>query len=434
MNCGIVFAWPSPSIPKLIANSSEIKITFEEASYFAVIPPVTMSILSVFMAVVVDVIGRRRTIIMMPFFQLLSWIMIYLANSIGMLYAARLVAGIADSMNFITIPTFMAEVSEPKVRGSWGNGLAISLYLGGLLANTIGSYLTIKTAALVFALVPITQMCLVLLVPESPYFLLMKNDVDAARESLQILRWKDDVEEELSRLTKDVERQTSERGTFLDLFTNPINRKGVFIALGARAAQQMSGFSAFTIYTQYLFSQAGSNISSVTSSIILNALLVVCITIAIFFVDKVSRRDLLVISCIGSAIVLSLETCYFYMSDNTSIDTTNFRWLPLVGMLAYIIVFSFGLGTIPTLMLGELFSASIKSKAMCFLIITFSMLVIIVSKVFQFCTYNFGIYVPFLLFTLCCWISAVLCYFFIPDTRGKTLEEIQQLLRGSAKI
>ncbi|KAF2880846.1 hypothetical protein ILUMI_25335 [Ignelater luminosus] len=431
LSAGSLIAWTSPSIPILTTNASHLEpITFEEASYFAVIPPFAAIIASPFWSLVVDGFGRQKTIMMMAAFYFLSWILIAFGHNLIILYVSRVLEGAADAALFTAVPIYIGEITEPSVRSSWGNLIAFFGFLGQFLINAVGSYCDIKTTALIFCVIPLIQFFLMAFMPESPYYLLIKNQDDDACTSLKILKWNDDIGSELKTLATAVKRQISESGTFKDLFSIPVNRKTLLIAIGIRATQQLSGLPAFYMYTQYMFQKAGGDFSASTSAIMFSGVFLVVITVCSFVIHRFGRKPLMTFSCLGCGIVLTIEFAYLFISEKTSIDVSEFNWVPIAAMMSYIPVCAIGLGIIPTLMLGELFSASIKGKAMCVLNICFSIFLLIVAKLFQSLSHNFGMCVPFCFFAVCCYASTFFSYYCIPETKGKTLEEIQLNLRG----
>ncbi|KAF2880845.1 hypothetical protein ILUMI_25334 [Ignelater luminosus] len=425
------FSWTSPAIPILISNSTHLEtiMTLEEASYLTVIPPVASAVSSPIMAILIDLFGRKPLLMFMAVPHLLAWILIITAENTYIFYLSRFLSGIADAVIFNAGAAYIGEIAIPSVRGSWGNLLAIGIYFGQLLVNIIGAYYSIRTTAYIFISLPIIYLLLMLLLPETPYFLLTKKQEGKARESLRILRWTNNVEDEFVSLTKDVKRQVSESGTFKDIFTIPTNRKALLLSIAIRGAQQLSGFPAFAVYTQFMFQQAGGDISASMSAIIYSAILCVLISTTAFFVDRFGRKPLMTFSSFACGVVLLIEASYFCVDQHHIMDTADFKWMPLAGMLAYTVVFSSGLGIMPTLMLSELFSASIKSKALCVIHISFSIYILTISKLFQVLTSNFGLYVPFYLFSFCCFLSTIFSYLCVPETKGKTLEEIQQSLK-----
>lgn len=135
-------------------------------------------------------------------------------------------------------------------------------------------------------------------------------------------------------------------------------------------------------------------------------------------------------SLLGCGIVLIFLAVYFFLDQNMEVDMTLVQWFPLVGMLAYIISMSFGVGIIPLLMLGELFSTSIKAKALTFTTVVTGLIQFMTSQIFYELYLKCGLFAPFLMFAISCFISTLLTVKIIPETKGKTLEEIQQLLRS----
>lgn len=266
--------------------------------------------------------------------------------------------------------------------------------------------------------------------PETPYYLLMKNNRSAAEKSLQFLRQRKNVEQELESLQNDVDRQLSESGTFMDLWRIPSNRKACIIVIGLRTFQQFSGISAFTLYTQKLFKEAVDTISPSLSANIFSLIQLILTFFSSILVDITGRKPLLIFSCVSCFFVLTIEAVYFILRDFTSIEVSSLWWLPLGGMILYIIVFSIGLGSIVNLMIGELFNQSVKAKAMCLVNIYFAIAMSVTTKFFQFMTDLNGLSVPILVFGGSCGLGALFCYYIVPETKGRTLEEIQQLLKG----
>lgn len=434
LTSGIFFAWTSPSIPLLISAEGPYKFTLEQCSYLAVIQPVVAMLGSFFYGVLTDKIGRKYALLSIALPQALAFICTALATNIYQFYIARIFSGIAEACVYTALPTYVAEMSTPKVRGSWGNMLTASIYLGYLVMNAIGGFLSIKTTAWICLIFPIIFASGFIFMPESPYYCLMNGKEEEARKSLKWLRRLQNVDVELSEINAAVKRQMAESGTWKDLVCIKSNRRALIAGIFLRVSQQFSGCSSFAIYTQYIFLQAGGQVPAEYSSIIYVAGITIANVIASFTLDKFGRRLAVLSSLLACSLILFSESSFFYVSlQRPDIDISSIRWFPLLGMTLYVPALAMGLGIVPSLMLGELFSASIKAKGLAVLTLLLQLLVGLTAKLFQLLETNYGLHVPFAVFGVCCLCNSCVAYFVVPETKGKTLEEIQQALKGSKK-
>ncbi|KAL1517466.1 hypothetical protein ABEB36_001229 [Hypothenemus hampei] len=428
---GMHYGWPSSALPKLLSNSSSISVTDNQGSWMAVMPLLGSVLGSLIVGSTVDIFGRKRTILIssLPYFA--AWIMVAFARSVLLIYVARFIAGVADGWIFTAMPIYVAEISDPRIRGLLGSGVSVCWIFGILLINIVGNYLDITLAALVSSTLPLACIATFIFMPESPYYLLMRGNHEEAKKNLQKLRGLQDVDSEIMRIEQALKDQTNKSGKFLDLFTNKDNRKAVFVMLILRGAQQMSGTTAVTFYAQSIFIQAENQLSSELASIIYFSVQVTLSCFCSSIVDKAGRRPLLITSITGSAIFLFIEGIYFYLKNCTVLDISAFGLVPIIGLIGFVIIFSLGMQTIPILMLGEIFSPNVKAFALCFADIYFSVIATIVSKFFQIMKDSFGMHAPFFAFSCSCVIGLVLIVLFVPETKGQTLEDIQIYLKGN---
>lgn len=226
-----------------------------------------------------------------------------------------------------------------------------------------------------------------------------------------------------------VEKEVSEKGTWLDLVKIPSNRRALIAGVFLRTAQQMSGFMTFNAFAAFVFKKADTNISSRLSSIIYSSLLSLTTVFSLYTIAKFPRIKNFLYSSIASAIVLLSLAIYFFLEQNSMLDMTNVHWIPLGGMIIFIIVATFGYANLPTLMLSELFSTTIKSKALTVTTIINGATNFISNKLFYVLYAQFGLYVPFLLFSIFGFLSSIFVMKLLPETQGKTLGEIQQSMR-----
>ncbi|CAG9827969.1 unnamed protein product [Diabrotica balteata] len=388
-----------------------------------------------FFSKLTNIIGRKKTMLLIGVPQILSLLICGFARSIYVFYIGRVFAGLASAIVWSALPAYIGEVASPQVRGVWGNSLTSVIYAGQFFINVAGSYCDILTASCIFTSISVLFSVVFYFMPESPFFFIINGDEESAKKSLRFLTRKTNVDKDFLMLKKDVDRQMSETGNWKDLFCIKSNRKALTIALFLRITQTFSGSAILTQYNQYIIKKAGGNVSPEIASIIFTGLCVVFnIFVISFIVDRFSRKVLYASSSVLCSMVQCTLASYFYFDEfvpNADLDSVS--WLPLTCLITFQIGWSYGLAIIPTLMMGELFSVSIKSKAMIIMMVALGGGVSFVNLLFNILNSALGTFAPFAFFALCGIGSAIMSLYIIPDTKGKTLEEIQMDLKASSK-
>lgn len=424
------YGWSSPYLPVLLSGTYIFTIQSEEASWLAIMPALGVIIGSILSHFIINVLGRKSLILLISAPFVVTWLMIGLARTSVLFHVARFTAGMADGLTFIVVPIFLGEIAEPKIRGMLSSSCPTAVVMATLLMNIFGRYMSIPTTAFVAAVFPLASLCIFMWIPESPYFLLMKGRNDEAKVCLKRFRGTDNVEKEFERVKSAVQDQNENAGKFLELFTIPSNRKALFIALGTRSVQLLTGIHAITFYCKTIFDESGDFLAPSIATIIFHAVQLFMSIIASFVVDISGRRPLLIMSVTGAAITLFANGCFLYVKHCTEVDVSNLTFLPIVCLLCFIIVFAVGLQTIPMLLLSELFPTNVKGFALCIAGVFFGIVSSGVSKFFHFTNENYGMHVPFFAFAACSVVGLGFIVFFVPETKGHSLEDIQNCLKN----
>lgn len=422
---GSQFAFASPAIPKLI---SQFGFTIEQVSYLTVIPPAAMVIATPLFCKLTDSIGRKKTLLLTGIIQLTGWLLVAFAENIWLFYLSRAMYGISDACIFAALPAYIAEVTTPKIRGLYGNMLVVSFF-GQFLSNFVGYYCSISTTGAIMSIFPILYTIFFSFMPETPYYLVMIDNLDEAKNSLKKLRGTHDVTDEIDQIKKDVDRQLSETGNFKDLWLIQSNRKALFVTILTRGAYQLSGFVALVGYSQYVFQEAGGVIPNGIAAMVVSAMFCVFIIFSGVISDRLGRTKSMIISCSVCGLSFLAEAIYFYLQDGEIIDLSPVNWFPLAGIVVFAASFCAGLGVVPTLISGEIFSTSIRKHANGVANAVFAAYGTVLVKVFQVMMTRYGLWAPFLFFGVCNLANGVMSYFVVPETKDKTLEEIQQMLK-----
>lgn len=170
-----------------------------------------------------------------------GWILIGVATSVAHIYVSRVLSGLAYGLCYSVLPMYLAEIASDRVRGSICVLLTVMAKLGILYAYAIGPYTSVKLMAWLALIPSAVFVGTFVWFPESPYYLLGKNQIEKAKRSLSLLRQSNDVDEELERMTIAVKKSEENKGPFNELFFNKGNRMSLIIIMGLAIAQQLCG-------------------------------------------------------------------------------------------------------------------------------------------------------------------------------------------------
>lgn len=297
--------------------------------------------------------------------------------------------------------------------------------IGILWIYSIGTEVQIWLSSLLSAIPLVVFLFLYPLLPESPYYLIMKGKTEEGKGILQKLRNEKNVDEEFGRI-KDSITEINFKKCFKDICTVTRHRRAIFISIGCFLTGQLTGGITFVFYAHLIFKRAG-DVSANTLSIIKAILQLISCVCSAYAVETTGKRPLLIISCVGSSLFMAAEGIYFYLHDN-GYDVSSIWWLPLVAMILFNMCQVIGLQSIPLVLLGELFDPSVKPVAVCISKMSLSVGVLIVGKLFQILVDGFGNATPFFVFCVMGVLGLIFVVFCVPETRGKSLEDIQYYL------
>ena len=153
--------------------------------------------------------------------------------------------------------------------------------------------------------------------------------------------------------------------------------------------------------------------------------------VSVMVVDKLGRRLLLLVSATVMAAATIAMGVYFYLKDHGG-NVSNLGWLPVCSLCVFIVMFSIGFGPVPWLMMGELFSSDIKGVAGSIAGTTNWVLAFIVTKTFVDLRIALGSGETFWLFSGITLVGVLFVFVFVPETKGKSLNEIQDILAGKS--
>ncbi|CAH2036811.1 unnamed protein product [Thlaspi arvense] len=363
--------------------------------------------------------------------NIIGWLSISFAKDTSFLYMGRLLEGFGVGIISYTVPVYIAEIAPQNMRGALGSVNQLSVTIGIMLAYLLGLFVPWRILA-VLGVLPCTLLIPGLFfIPESPRWLAKMGLTDDFETSLQVLRGFDtDITIEVNEIKRSVASSGKRSAIrFVDLK----RRRYYFplmVGIGLLVLQQLGGINGVLFYSSTIFESAGVSSSNVATFGV-GAVQVIATAVATWLVDKSGRRLLLMISSIGMTISLVIVAAAFFLKEFVSPDSQMYNILSMVsvvGVVAMVIACSLGMGPIPWLIMSEILPVNIKGLAGSIATLAnwfVSWLVTMTANMLL--AWSSG--GTFTLYALVCGFTVAFVSLWVPETKGKTLEEIQALFR-----
>ncbi|XP_029169071.1 facilitated trehalose transporter Tret1-like isoform X2 [Nylanderia fulva] len=375
-----------------------------------------------------EYVGRKRTLLLSGLPLISSWIFNICATSVTSLYLSRFCSGVGSGILWPAMPLYLGEVADPAIRGSLISMNVNVASVGTFLATVMGPYLSMEMFAYVSLVPNILFVALFSLIPESPYHYALHGDIDEAEASLKWFRREADVKAELQQLQDFVNGASVSILTKLKDFLLPENFKKILILFGLNVFVYTSAYNTMTSYAEIVVTNSGV---SITPSIVVMALsfsTIVAGSTAVLLVDTLGRKNLLIVSCVGVFVSLVALGLHFHLLS-LNFDPEKLTWLPITSLLSFNLFVSYGLIPVPGTLLGEMFPANLKTLASLCIASGNATLSFLFARTFQPFIAAAGEKVVFWSYGFVVLTAVPYIWYLIPETKGKSLLEIQQSVK-----
>lgn len=442
---GSCFGWVTPILDFMLGPDSEIPMTSSQSSWMVAIIElgnIASPIPASFMA---DRWGRKPSILLTGPLYFLSWVVILVWPSVEALYTARILQGLAMGIVYTVVPLYLSEISRPELRGSITSLFHNSWYLGHLVEYSVGPLLPYRAYTYVTATLPVISFFLFYGQPETPYFLLMKKKEQEASKALGRLRGTNLVNEELETMTESVRNQLKNRASWREILRTSGDRRSLYIVVGLGAIRVLNGLIAIMTYSTVTFSKIRSRnnieaplLGGIFTPTNITILFGIILFVSSFFVtliaDLSGRRVLLMCSCLGACVNLFLAGSYFFIIEKTYMDVSKYSWFPVVTIILFSLFVTLGLGPVSVMYQSEMFLTNTRGFASSISAINITVNAFFILKFYQVIADSVGVYFVFWLFSSFCLLGSFWIYFTVPETRGKTFDQIRKDLNASMKV
>ncbi|XP_066836583.1 solute carrier family 2, facilitated glucose transporter member 8 isoform X2 [Anser cygnoides] len=396
LSFGFVLGYSSPVIPELRKiNDPTLRLDSSQASWFGSVVTLGAAAGGILGGYLVDKVGRKLSLMLCSIPYVSGYVVIISAQNVWMLYFGRILTGLASGITSLVVPVYISEISHTKVRGMLGSCVQLMVVTGILGAYIAGITLKWHWLAVLCSFPPCIMLLLMSFMPETPRFLLNQNKHAEAIASLQFLRGPYvDHEWECRQIKANVEEENSRM-----------------------------------------------------ASVVVGAVQVCFTAVAALIIDKTGRKVLLYISGIIMAVSTALFGLYFKMvlphgnnSSNADLCFTlnsvspgtenSLSWLAVVSLGLFVAGFALGWGPVPWLVMSEIFPLKARGISSGVCVLTNWVMAFLVTKEFHdlIALISYG---TFWLFSAFCCLSVTFTAFYVPETKGQTLEQIEAHFRRS---
>ncbi|KAM9595218.1 solute carrier family 2, facilitated glucose transporter member 8 isoform 1-T1 [Morphnus guianensis] len=448
LSFGFVLGYSSPVIPELRKISDpKLRMDSSQASWFGSVVTLGAAAGGILGGYLVDKVGRKLSLMLCSIPYVFGYIVIISAQNVWMLYFGRTLTGLASGITSLVVPVYISEVSHPKVRGMLGSCVQLMVVTGILGAYVAGVTLKWRWLAVLCSFPSCIMLLFMSFMPETPRFLLNRNNHSEAIASLHFLRGPHADHEWECR---QIEAGVQEEGLNLSEFKNPSIYRPLLIGMALMFFQQVTGINAVMFYAETIFEDANFKVigDSRMASVVVASIQVCFTAVAALTIDKTGRKVLLYISGIIMALSTALFGLYFKMvlsnrNNSSNPDTwftlnsaspgteSSISWLAVVSLGLFVAGFALGWGPVPWLVISEIFPLKARGILSSACVLTNWVMAFLVTKEFHDFIGFLTSSGTFWLFSAFCCLSITFTAFYVPETKGQTLEQIEAYFRRS---
>ena len=259
---GLALAFTSSALPQL--RDSSLHVGDEQGSLVGAMLPLGAMLAGPLAGRAMQVLGRRTALVLVSVPVVVGWLLITYAGTLTTLLLGRMLTGMGVGWTTVVVPTYVAEVTEARVRGPSGAVFELQLNFGVLMSYVVGKYVSWRLLGILSGGMSAVWLLVIAVSCQSPLWLAQRGKLSEARDTLLWLRGEQaDIEAELSALGRD---QASRRVKLSDL-KQPEHNRPLMLALLVLIMQQACGINNITFYSTDIFAEAGGDMESSTAAI-----------------------------------------------------------------------------------------------------------------------------------------------------------------------
>jgi SP family xylose:H+ symportor-like MFS transporter len=433
---GLLFGYDTAVISGAIGNLKQHFALSDAAMGWAASSALVGCIMgAVLAAFLSSSLGRKKSLVLAAILFLISAIGTAFPASFNQFILFRIIGGLGVGLASMLSPMYIAEIAPADKRGQLVSYNQFAIVFGMLLVYFVNYFIALQGNAtwnittgwrwmFLSEAIPASLFLLMLFfVPSSPRWLMMKGRKAEARQVLLQMNSADTTQQIIANIQDSFQQK---KGAWRDLL-KPGMSKLLIIGIFLSVFQQVTGINVFLYYAPEIFKSFGSGSNSaLLQTILVGAVNLVFTIVAIFTVDKIGRKPLQIIGALGMAVCIGTIGFGAYTQNVGA-------WL-LVFVLGYIASFALSWGPVTWVLLSEIFPNKVRSLALSVAVAAQWISNFVVSQTFPMMDGNaylkntFHGAFPFWLYGIMGILAALFVYRFVPETKGKSLEELEETL------
>ncbi|DAA95419.1 TPA: MFS transporter [Candidatus Gastranaerophilales bacterium HUM_8] len=381
--------------------------------------------------ILADIFGRKKIIMATAVIFILGSILCAFAPNVYVLILSRIFVGFAVGIVNFVVPLYLSEVSPKNLRGTlvslyqWAitAGILFSYFINAVFAQAVYNWRWMLFAGVVPGLVLFIGMCFM---SDTPRWLVSKNRDDEAKKVFSKIEPDIEPEKEIAEIKETLVDNRQEKTFRLKKWMI----MPFVVGIGIMFAQICTGINTIIYYAPTIFKTAGfdSNLTAIYATTGIGVVNFIMTIIAVFFTDRIGRKPLLYFGLTGVMLSLfALGTSFAF----AGVLGSSLKWVAVGSLVTYIICFAMSLGPIGWILVSEVFPLRIRGIAMSVCTVSNFAFNFFVVGSFPVLLHRIGGAWTFWIFGIVSILCIIFVYFFVPETKGISLEQIESNWRRS---
>uniref|UniRef100_A0A8B9JKV0 Solute carrier family 2 member 6 n=1 Tax=Astyanax mexicanus TaxID=7994 RepID=A0A8B9JKV0_ASTMX len=441
-NFGFSLVFPSPVIPQLQAGDDpRLRMDVHQVSWFGSIFTLGAAAGGLSAMLMNDRIGRKLSIMISAVPSTAGYLVMGAAQGFWMLLLGRFLTGIAAGITASSIPV-------GYFPGSSTTHFIVFIKMLCFRSCSIGLVIPWRWLAVAGEVPVLLMLILLCFMPNSPRYLITHGKRDEACGALKWLRGPNsDYMTELNQIERSVNSQVGIQ--WADL-RSPFYYKPVLISVFMRFLQQMTGITPILVYLEPIFHKTAITLEPKYDAALVGAVRLLSVMIAASLMDKAGRKALLYTSAFLMYLAMLSMTMYTHTTPcdnnrNITVDASlqlteghgeltgsvpnSITLVPLISAMVIIFGYAMGWGPITWLLMSEILPLGARGVASGLCVMVSWITAFALTQLFMHAVDAYGLFVPFLFFCVVCVVNIIFTAVCVPETKGRTLEEIENYFR-----